>query len=79
MRAVAKATPKKLTPRTANTLVKVCKLSREAKDVGDYWIMVDEDTVYIHHQVPGEASKARIELPKKVFNRMVDFYNGARG
>lgn len=62
-------------PQTANTNAKVCTLKRDNIDVGgNHWCLVDECTVTICRQAPGEAAEATITLSKRDFNRIVKFY-----
>lgn len=61
-------------PKTANTLAKVCSLKRDNIEVGDIWCMVDEDSVTICRQKIGEAASAMLTLSKRDFNRIVKFY-----
>lgn len=61
-------------PKTANTIEKVCTLKRDNIDLGDHWCLVDESTVTICRQKSGESPEASIVLSKRDFNRIVKFY-----
>ena len=71
-------TQKKLTPRTATSNNKICKLKSEGVDFKDSWIVVDEDTVYIYNQKSGEEPTGRVEISRRDFNCFVDWYNGVK-
>lgn len=61
-------------PKTANTTPKLCTLKRDNVTVGDHWCLVDEDTVIIYRQKPGESAEAQVTMSKRDFNRIVKFY-----
>jgi hypothetical protein len=50
------------------------KLERDNKTVGDFWFMRDCGQIVITHQKVGESPGAQVILPKRVFDRFVDFY-----
>lgn len=62
------------TPRQATTFDQICKLERDNTEAGDYSILVDEARVYLSEQALGEAPTQSIEIPREVFNALVDWY-----
>lgn len=67
---------KKLTPRTANSMDKLCSLKRDNTSLGDYWCSVDEVQVHLARQKIGEDATEMISIPKRVFNFFMEFYEG---
>lgn len=67
---------KRLTPRTASTFNQLCALPRDNVDTTHFWIIVDTSHVTIAEQDAGAPVTARMQIPKRVFNKFVDFYNG---
>jgi hypothetical protein len=65
---------KKLTPQTANTFDKVCRLKRDNISLKKFWAMATSGTIIIYKQLKGESPTAQIEIPKKTFEKIVDFY-----
>jgi len=64
--------------RTANFATLV-KLPRDHYEVGDWSIMIDGyGTVWISKQKLGYPPTDHIEIPRKVFNRLVDAYQHER-
>jgi hypothetical protein len=70
-------TPK--TPRTFRTDAELAAIGREVLSSGDYWLMVGSggstDVILVHQPV-GQAPIARVAIPRRNFNRLVDWYNG---
>ena len=64
----------KLTPKTANTNEKICKMKRDNISLKDYWLLVNPSSVSISKQRLGEKGEWLIEIPKRQFNRMIKFY-----
>jgi hypothetical protein len=63
-----------LTPKTANTLNKVCKLKRDNISTSKSWILISDDSVSICNQITGEKSTGMVKLTKKEFERFIKFY-----
>jgi hypothetical protein len=59
-------------PRKAKSLR---KMKRSLVETKDFWLLVDGSEVIIVKQRNGERSTATITIPKKDFNRLIDFYN----
>lgn len=66
---------KKLTPRTASTNDEICGMDRDNLSVGDYWMSFGENSVTLAHQRLGGPPLWMVDIPKAVFNVLVDFYN----
>ncbi len=64
----------KLTPKTANTFNKICKLDRDNLDSRNSWISINEKTVTIFNQRMGESPTGEVTLTKKEFERFIKFY-----
>lgn len=64
----------KLTPKTANTFNKICKLKRDNVSTPNSWISVDATHVCITNQKNGSASTASVTITKKAFERFIKFY-----
>jgi len=64
----------KLTPKTANTDEKICKMKRDNILLKEYWLLVNPNTVSISKQKLGEKGEWLVEIPKREFNRMIKFY-----
>ncbi|MGE7138354.1 hypothetical protein ACQKIE_12065 [Luteibacter sp. NPDC031894] len=54
---------------------KILKLDRDNIGSGDYWILVDGETVYLSEQRKGCDLTAAIAIPKEHFDKLIDFYN----
>jgi hypothetical protein len=65
---------KKLTPKTANTFNRVCKLKRDNVSTRNSWLSVDGTHVSIYNQKNGESSTGNARLSKKEFERFIRFY-----
>lgn len=66
----------KLTPRTANTLHELGELKEHYIKHGKFWLSVSEDSVTVSYYVNAELTEVQVTMPKKAFNKLVDFYNG---
>jgi hypothetical protein len=66
----------KLTPQTANTFAKVCKLKRDNISTRSSWILVDDKYVVIVNQRTGQSAKGKVRLTKKEFDKFIKFYLG---
>ena len=60
---------KTMSARRANTLDKICSVRRDNISSGKYSILTDEKKVYLW------SGEERLSLPKKDFNRLIDWYN----
>lgn len=65
-------------PRTAKTTEALHALVCDNLDTGNFWILVQEDHVVITAQHDGQEPTTSIEIPKREFNKIVDFYNGSQ-
>lgn len=65
---------KTLSLRNARTTKQLCSLQRDNIDAGDFWIIADEADVTIAAQKTGEHPTERITIPRRYFNRLIDFY-----
>lgn len=68
------AAKKTLSLRDAKTEKEVCLLQRDHFDVGDFGVMSNGTTVWLTEQRLGEKQKQVIEVPKKVFDKLIDVY-----
>jgi hypothetical protein len=71
-----RAKNKTLSPKDAKGEKQVCMLQTDHYETKDFWILIDawNNEVYIHQQKTGEKSKQDICIPKKDFNRLVEWY-----
>ncbi len=65
-------------PREAKTFDQICDLPRVHVDSGDWHFMVDDGKIWISERALGEMPKQRIAIPRGLFNRFIDWYNGAK-
>lgn len=68
---------KLMRPRDARTFDQVCALPRDNLTVGDFWIMLNgtgDNSVSICAQKEGQNVTANVDIPRRVFDRMVDWY-----
>lgn len=63
-----------LTPKTANTHNKICRLKRDNVSTGKSWFMIAEDHVIIANQKSGEMPTGKVKLSRKEFERFIKFY-----
>lgn len=70
--------PKKpMRPRDAKTLKQVCDLRTDNFDVKGGWVLLDGNGKYsitIARQVEGHAVTQQINIPRREFNQIVDWY-----
>ena len=64
----------KLSPRKARS-DQFTKLNSDNKNTKDYWILLQDDHITIAEQTSGENCKQEINIEKKQFNRLIDWYN----
>lgn len=60
--------------RECKTLEDISLLKRDNYSCESYWIIADEREVTIREQRAGHESTARIRIPRRQFNAMIDFY-----
>jgi hypothetical protein len=65
-------------PRDARTGNQICELERDNIECKTHWFMISAKEVRIVAQKTGESATAKIVIPRRFFNRMVDWYNGAK-
>ena len=64
-----------MVPREAKTFEQICKLKRDNVSTTEYWIEVDELVVTLCKQRLTNPPEERIDIPRKDFNTLVDWYN----
>lgn len=64
--------------RDAKSGKDVLKLERDNWQFGDYGLLCDGDIVYLSQQKVGWPRLQNIEIPKKLFDKLVDAYTGAQ-
>lgn len=67
---------KKLIPRKADTISKICKLKRDNVGTKHYWFSIDEHEVTLCKQSMGCEAMCILTMPKRTFNLFVDYYEG---
>ena len=70
-----RAAKKVRTPREAVTFNQICEIPRDNMGTKDFWFMVDGGAVIIAKQTSGSDLEAKISIPRKDFNRFIDWYN----
>lgn len=60
--------------RNATTVKKLCALERDNYAIGGFWITADEKYVTITMQKLGERARGQISVSRRVFDRLIDFY-----
>lgn len=60
--------------RAAHDLVTVARMRRDCYSIGEWSIMTDGHTTWLSKQKIGEKQTASIEVPKRVFDRLLDLY-----
>lgn len=72
--------PKKVvkTPRRAGTFNAVCDMPRDNVTWQNFWIITDGGNVSLCNQKLGEHPTQSIDIPKKTFDRLVDWYMTGR-
>lgn len=63
-----------LTPKTANSFKKICKLESDGFSTRNSWIALEERHVYIYNQKNGHSATGKVILTKKEFERLIKFY-----
>lgn len=63
-----------MTPRKATKEKQLLSLKRDNVNYKDHWMLVSEGSVFIANQKSGESPTGIVEIPKRIFNRMVKFY-----
>ncbi len=53
---------------------KILQIRRDNLTAGDFWILADGHDVTVCAQQPGHAATASVTIPRKEFNRLVDWY-----
>lgn len=66
------------TPREAHTLDAICELPEDNWTAEAHWLLLNEDFVAIVKQRMGEEPAAEIEMPRRDFDAMIDWYNGVK-
>ena len=64
----------KLSPMKAKSLQDFCKLNRQNFDSGDFWILSNQYTIFVHEQKSGKPSKQNISIPKSRFDKLIKWY-----
>lgn len=64
----------KLSPKDCKTNKQVCSQKSDNFDVRGFWIIADEKTVTICQQKRGEPAKDSVTIPKKKFDKLIDWY-----
>jgi hypothetical protein len=66
---------KKLTPKTANTFNKICKLERDNVSTANSWLLLNGgNKLTICNQRNGDLATGEVTLTKKEFERFIRFY-----
>lgn len=60
--------------RNVRSFYQVCQLSRDNASHGPWMIMTDGRVIWISRQETGHKPTHSIEIPKAVFDRLVDGY-----
>lgn len=63
-----------ITPKTANTNKKLCSIKRDNFSCNGSWILVGENDVNISNQFNGKERTGHVVMSKKVFERLIKFY-----
>ncbi len=74
--------PKQVTPRSRAPIDcsfdQLCKLDRDNKAFGDFWVIVDGEEVTIHDQPEFQDAKQSITIPKATMRRIIKFLTEPR-
>ena len=65
---------KELSPMQARTEAQVCALRRVNLTAGDFWLLLDSESVTLCHQRAGESPEAVVTIPRAEFNKLVRWY-----
>ena len=60
------------------TFEELCEMPRDHRDIGDFCLMTDAETVWLSEQAMGEARKQHLEIPRDVFNTLLQWYLGRK-
>ena len=63
-----------LSPRRAKNIDDLCKMVSDNFDADDHWILTDTYNVDIAQQAIGELPRQSINIPRKTFDKLVDWY-----
>jgi hypothetical protein len=63
-----------LSPRKARTDNELCQMRRDNFDTDNHWILTDTFRVTIAAQKLGEGATQSITVPRKTFDKLVDWY-----
>lgn len=66
--------PKLLSPRKIRGFNHVLVLNSDHHDTETHWILTDGHSVSIAQKAIGKPCTASIKVPKRVFDRLVDWY-----
>ena len=62
-------------PRSAKTFKQIYALNRDNLDVGGFWILLNQGSIILAKQKLGHSCEVDIKIPRKKFNRMINWYN----
>ena len=65
----------KVIPRNC-TYNQLCELPRDHSEVGDFCLLTDSYTVSLREQPVGDMPVQRFRIPRKTFNRLLQWYLG---
>lgn len=68
------AKAKQMSLYAVRNMKEVCRLPRDHFDLGDWSIMTDGYIVWISKQKIGHEQTDHIEIPKRIFDQLVDRY-----
>lgn len=71
---VPKKKPAKMSPRDARTSNQLCRLQSDNIDISNFWLLCGPDYVALAQQKAGEKPTQAFSIPKKHFNRLVEWY-----
>lgn len=66
--------PTKMSPKSAKSMKQVCRLESDNFDADGFWILHGINTISLAQQRLGEPCKESITIPKKEFDRMIEWY-----
>lgn len=66
---------KKLTPREARTFKQICDLPSSSVDTPSHWILLGSRGITICEQRLGGAGQRQVILPRRTFEKFIDWYN----
>lgn len=65
---------KKLSPKEATTFSKICSLGTDNVSNRNSWASIEEKSIYICVQKRGHPSDSAVNLSRKEFERIVEWY-----